>query len=217
LNLTEKYRPTRLADVIGQPEATARIRRLIDKDRIGGKAIKLQGPSGVGKTSIAYAVACEIGVVDRERETLESVKAGSNFNVHFWRSQTFDAAAAEDLGDWLSALPFGQSRFKVAIIDEAHTMTEKGRNALLDVFEPVPRYAVVFLTTTDTDESKRSAWGSRLTIVTLQSPSIEVIADHLVAVALSETQDGVNLPYKDILKEGRGNIRACMALLGEII
>ena len=220
LNLTEKYRPTRLADVIGQPEATARLRRLIDKDRIGGRAIMLQGPSGVGKTSLAYATACEIGAIDRDRETLDDAKSGTCWNTQFFIAQTFDAAAAADLRLWFAHLPMPPCLYKVAIIDEAHTITDKARSALLSIFEPVPRYAVVFLTTTEIlaikDESD-AAWRSRLTVITLQKPNPADIGEHLMRVAFAETQDGANLPYEQILKDGKGNIRACMALLEEII
>ena len=80
---TEKYRPKKLDDIVGQPQALKAIREWIEGVRSGRqkKALLLYGPPGTGKTSAAYAIAGELGmdVVEinssdiRSRERLERI------------------------------------------------------------------------------------------------------------------------------------------------
>ena len=61
---TEKYRPKRLKDVIGQEEPIKRILNfIVDYHRLhhkGKKAIMIHGPTGIGKTAAVYALANEM-------------------------------------------------------------------------------------------------------------------------------------------------------------
>jgi len=59
-NWTEKYRPRYFIDIRGQELAVEKIKEFIRKFRKGGKAIILHGPSGTGKTALAYVMANEI-------------------------------------------------------------------------------------------------------------------------------------------------------------
>lgn len=59
--LSEKYRPTRLADVVGQP-AVFHLRECVRDPR--PCCFLLEGAGGVGKTSAAFALANELGCYD---------------------------------------------------------------------------------------------------------------------------------------------------------
>lgn len=55
---TEKYRPRRIDDLKGQEEAILQLRRFLATFKIAKKkAVLLHGPPGIGKTTLAYAVA----------------------------------------------------------------------------------------------------------------------------------------------------------------
>jgi replication factor C large subunit len=63
LEWTEKYRPTRLREVVGNEKAIAELSEWADaiKQEKSKKAAILLGPAGCGKTSAAYALASEKG------------------------------------------------------------------------------------------------------------------------------------------------------------
>jgi replication-associated recombination protein RarA len=63
MQLTEKYRPQKWADVAGQDKALSKCQLLI-KRGLGGRAIWISGQSGTGKTTIARLLAAEIAGPD---------------------------------------------------------------------------------------------------------------------------------------------------------
>ncbi len=59
---SRKYRPRNLKEFVDQEEAKTKALMLVKNYRKGGKAILLYGPPGTGKTSLAYALAGELGL-----------------------------------------------------------------------------------------------------------------------------------------------------------
>jgi replication factor C large subunit len=58
---TEKYRPKKLSEVVGNGKAIEELKEWADKIGKSRKAVILHGPPGCGKTSAAYALASERG------------------------------------------------------------------------------------------------------------------------------------------------------------
>lgn len=216
MRLVEKYRPKSCDDVIGQAGAIAQIDALLERG-IGGRALLFEGPSGVGKTTTALVLARHVGTVGDD-ETLQAVQMGSNLDIRFYRAKEMDQRAVEELQDWL-VLSNWRADYKMAIIDEAQTMTRGATDALLSVLENLPDRAIVILTTTEAEALQedlfgmQTPFGSRCIQIAFARPDNAAIAERLAEIAFLETSNGASLPYADIVRQGKGNVRACLQLL----
>ncbi|HKW43113.1 MAG TPA: replication factor C large subunit [Thermoplasmata archaeon] len=77
---TEEYRPKDLDEVVGNPTAVSELRKWAagwQRGRADKKAVILQGPPGIGKTSAALALAQEMGWSVVEMNASDSRNAGA--------------------------------------------------------------------------------------------------------------------------------------------
>ena len=127
--LYERYRPTSLADVIGQPKAVKRIQTVGNP---GGKSYWISGASGTGKTTLAEIIAREIA-----DDWFITTITGRQLGVKTIR----EIEQVRRLCAW------GKGG-RAWIINEAHGLSEPTIELLLDLLEPIPASCTFIFTTT---------------------------------------------------------------------
>jgi len=119
----EKYRPTKLDELISHGEIIQTIQRFIDEDRF--PHLLLYGPPGTGKTSTIKACAHQMYGSTYKSMTLE-LNASDARGIDVVRNQIKNFASTRTVFN---------SRFKLVILDEADSMTGDAQAALRRVIE----------------------------------------------------------------------------------
>ncbi len=205
--LYRKYRPTKLSDVIGQPQITDTLTKAIAEDKIA-HAYLFIGPRGTGKTSVARILAHAINHFDYQVEDdyldIIEIDAASNTGVDNIRELREKAVIAPTKG-----------RFKVYIIDEIHMLTKSASNALLKTLEEPPEHVVFIMATTDAHKVPITI-SSRAQVHAFRLADPETMFQHLRHIA-----DQENIPITDdalriVVKRGGGSFRDSLSLLDQI-
>ncbi len=130
--LTERHRPATLAAMVGQGAAVYQLGLFVDAP--APRAFLFAGPTGVGKTTAARALANDLGI-------------SIDWGFHVIRSAEADADAVDDALRMLRhACPVG-SGWKMVLVDEADLMTPKASHLWLSALEDLPPRSVVVFTT----------------------------------------------------------------------
>jgi DNA polymerase III delta prime subunit len=199
--LHEQYRPRTWADFIGQDKAVHSVRRIIERPDFNGDAFWVVGPSGTGKTTLAWIVArqfakCEIDITELDGEacTVDAVREASRMMRY-------------------SAMGGG---FRVWIVNEAQAMTAKAVQAWLTALDPVPpRVCVIFTTTADSADlfgEYEGPFRSRCKPVQFTNQGLApLFAKRAREIALAENLDGKpESAYLKLVQRCHNNMRAVL-------
>ena len=119
----EKYRPTRIDDIIDQDHVKARIKELLTLKDL--PHLLFFGPPGVGKTTMALAIAREL-YGDAWRENVLELNASDERGI---------AVIREKVKEFAKTLPTVKVPFRLIILDEADNMTSDAQQALRRIME----------------------------------------------------------------------------------
>ncbi len=129
---TEKYRPAKLDDIIGQKDIIKGISNLIKGRDL--PHMLFAGPAGVGKTTVALAVVREI-FGEGWRDNVLQLNASDERGIKMVREKV------KEFTRWGS--PTGEQEkeglFKAIILDEADEMTSEAQTALRRMMEDAAR------------------------------------------------------------------------------
>lgn len=212
--LADRYRPSRLDEIIGHEKTVQRLRALLARPGFSGGALWIDGPSGTGKTTIAHCLAAELGASAWDITELDGDKC--------------DVAAVRDLErDILKCGGlFGGSGWRVWIVNEAHAMTTRAVQAWLTLLERLPAKRLIVFTTTQT--AKADLFGdfsdplmSRCLVFSLSSYGLkEAFAAHAQRIAQAEGLDGQPIAkYQRLVADSKNNLRAVLSAIeaGEML
>lgn len=222
LAIARKYRPDRLADIVGQEHVTRTLGNAIRSGRIH-HAYLFCGARGVGKTSAARALAralmCQEGprvdpcgtcAVCREVlagtcPDLVEVDGASNNSVDDIR----------ELRDTVHYAP-NHGRYRIYLVDEVHMLSKAAFNALLKTLEEPPAHVIFLFATTEPHKVLDTILSRVQRFDFKRIPAVEV-AERLRDIA---NREGVTIglgSLRRIARAGDGSMRDAQSLLDKAI
>ena len=120
---TEKYRPNKFEDILGQDEIVKRVKNLTSSMNI--PHLLLAGPAGTGKSSLAIVIVKEL-FGENWKENFLELNASDTRGIDVVRQEVKNFARTKSLGE----VPF-----KVIFLDEADALTREAQQALRRTME----------------------------------------------------------------------------------
>lgn len=121
-NLDEKMKPKTLADVVGQAHVVRRMEKVVRTGKMSH--CLFAGPPGVGKTSVATALAHEL-FGDNWHFNIHIFNASDNRGIDFVRKDIQELTMVEPIG----------ALFQIIFLDEADAFTSDAQTALREIMQ----------------------------------------------------------------------------------
>ena len=225
--LARRYRPQRLADLVGQEAMVKALRAAFETGRIA-QAFILTGIRGTGKTTTARLIAKGLNCVGPDGqgapttepcgvcEPCVAITEGRHVDV-----LEMDAASRTGVADVREivesvAYRAASARYKVHIVDEVHMLSTSAFNALLKTLEEPPPHVVFIFATTEIRKVPVTVL-SRCQRFDLRRIEPEAMMDLLGRIAGSEGARASDEALALITRAAEGSARDATSLLDQAI
>ena len=205
--LYRKYRPLKLADVVGQDDTIRQLQTQLTNQKISHGYLFV-GARGCGKTSVARIFAHEINHFDYQLEDnyvdIIEIDAAVFTMVENIRELRDKAMLTPTIG-----------KYKVYIIDEIHMLSKNAFNALLKILEEPPEH-IVFIFATTNPEKIPATILSRVQIFHFKLADKSVMQPFLENICQKERinieKDALSL----LIEQGGGSFRDSLSILDQL-
>jgi len=210
--LANKYRPKKLADLIGQEAVTRVLTNSIQSGKLHHAYI-FAGKFGCGKTSSARIFAAAVndkrGMTtepDLEDPDIQAIFDGKSIDV-----MEFDAGSKgkvdeiRELKDAIRYAPI-RSKYRFVIIDEAHRLSGAAAEAALKMIEEPPPNVIFILCTTNAEDLKDTIH-SRCLPLRFNKVAWDQILVNLKRVVAAENIDVDEAALKIAARLSKGSVR----------
>jgi replication factor C small subunit len=196
---TEKYRPKKLEELVGQEHVTRRLKTFIAKSSL--PHCLFAGPAGVGKTTACLCLARE-------------------FFGEAWRSNILELNSSDERGietirikvkDFARIIPLNAS-FKIIHLDEADSLTKDAQHALRRTMEKYSRTARFILTANYSNKIIEPIQ-SRTAVFRFSSLKKEDINTYLKKIAAFEGLELTEEALEAIQQLSEGDLRKAVNIL----
>ena len=205
--LYRKYRPLKLADVVGQDDTIRQLQTQLTNQKISHGYLFV-GARGCGKTSVARIFAHEINHFDYQLEDnyvdIIEIDAAVFTMVENIRELRDKAMLTPTIG-----------KYKVYIIDEIHMLSKNAFNALLKILEEPPEH-IVFIFATTNPEKIPATILSRVQIFHFKLADKSVMQPFLEGICQKE---GINIEQEALsllIEQGGGSFRDSLSILDQL-
>ncbi len=196
----EKYRPKKIADVIGNEEAKIAFIDWLKNKHRQKKAILLYGPPGVGKTTLVNAAAAEFGFHIIE------------MNASDTRSEKAINAVAGPAVSFVGLDTFAGSKGNILFLDEvdgiAGNEDRGGVSAIIKVIEP--SHIPVVMAANDPDIDKLRPLKKISALIKFQQVRIPLIIAMLRKICDKEHIDAEFEALERVAQNSRGDVRSAI-------
>ncbi len=194
LSWTEKYRPSRLSEIIGQEAIVEKLKAFVKVKSF--PSMIFAGPAGVGKTTSAIAMAKEL--------------YGESINEAFLELNASDSRGIEvvrgKVKEFARTIPLSSGLVKIVFLDEADALTPEAQHALRRTME---KYSATtrFILGANYSSKIIDPIQSRCVVLRFKPLKEENMQNYIKRVAESEKLDVDQKAIEALLYVSEGDLR----------
>ncbi len=200
MELYKKYRPTNLAQMVGNQETVAILEEKLAEDTLP-HAILLTGPSGSGKTTLARILRTSLGCGEMD---YTEVNSASNRGIDTMR----------DVQRLMNLSP-ASGKCRIWLFDEVHKWSNDAQNAALKMLEDTPSHVYFFLCTTDPQKLIKAVL-TRCSPMPLRALTYQELGLLLDRVCKAEKIKLEKNVQDELISSSMGSARSLLVLLDNI-